>query len=186
MAGMARLEISSARRFEGVVDPIGAVGCGRSHCALLREMIEKSWPAMMICEDDARFLVDRPRLDLLIDTFLDDPDAEVACLAFRSRKVSRHNRLFLRGMTVRTTACYILKLSIAADLLALWEDALARLTETGDGQNAVDLVWDTLQDERRFLVPIRRVVYQEAGYSDISRKFVDHSSSDGWRFREAQ
>ena len=39
-----------------------------------------------------------------------------------------------------------------------------------------DIVWQRLQRSRVFLVPIEQIAYQEPGYSDLERRFVDRGT----------
>ena len=80
---MEKLRFTNYSRFEAIADDLGILGCTKSHAQCLRQMLERSDRCMMICEDDVRFLVSRGQLDVLVDAFLDDPRAEVACLAYQ-------------------------------------------------------------------------------------------------------
>jgi hypothetical protein len=138
-------------------------------------MLDREWPAMMVCEDDASFLVGRRQLDVLVDRFLEDERAEGACLAFCHQRVRSYDRLFLRALETQTTACYVVKASIAEDLYAALEEGVEQLSRGGDPfLYGCDTVWKGLQPDRVFLVPIRRAAYQRAGYSDIMRRVVDY------------
>ena len=174
---MKRFEIENVRRFEAIRDSIGALGCTRSHASLVREMIEEGRPSMMVCEDDVRFRVSREKLDVLVDAFLDDERAEVACLEFNAQKTRRYSSLFLRATESQNTGCYVVKASIARDLLEAFEDGIAAMSGGGDPLlHNVDIVWKRLQRPRVFLVPIERIAYQEPSYSDIERRFVHRKS----------
>ena len=83
-AEMKRLKISSYTRFEAIEDEVGILGCTLSHAACVRQIVDRSLSCAMICEDDARFLVTREELDVLVEAFLDDDQAEVACLAYKN------------------------------------------------------------------------------------------------------
>jgi hypothetical protein len=138
-------------------------------------MLDHGWRAMMVCEDDARFLADRAELDVLVDAFLDDPSAEVACLAYNHHIAEWYNALFLRAIRTRTTACYLLKASIAPDLLRIWEHGVEQMERGADRKEfGIDMVWFPIQRERIFVIPIRRAVVQAAGYSDVERARVDY------------
>lgn len=172
-AEMSRLGIDGVERFEAIEDPIGAIGCTRSHASLMEEMVDRAWPCLMVFEDDVRFRVARDRLDILVDAFLNDERAEVACLEFNAQKTRRYNALFLRATETQNTGCYLVKSTIARDLLAAFEDGIAAMSGGGDPLLFnVDIVWKRLQPARVFLVPVERVAFQAPGYSDIERRFV--------------
>jgi hypothetical protein len=173
MDEMERLGIGNVTRFDAIHHPIGILGCSRSHAECAKLMIAHSWDCMMVCEDDARFVVGRAELDLLIEAFLQDPAAEVACLAYDHRAVEPHSSLFLRSRDTRTAACYVIKSSIAADLLDVWQEGIQELERGGDRMLfGLDMIWKRLQRDRVFLVPIKRAVYQETGYSDIEQRIM--------------
>jgi hypothetical protein len=175
MGQMARLGIENVRRFPAIADPNGVLGCIRSHTECARLMIERSWACMMVCEDDARFDIDRTELDLLVESFLDDPTAEVSCLAYAQWDVTPHSGLFLRARDTQSMACYLLKSSIAPDLLRVLEEASGELARGGDPRIfASDIAWKRLQRDHVFLVPIKRAVRQADGYSDVEQRVSHH------------
>lgn len=173
MSEMDKLGIDNAARFEAIADDNGARGCALSHAAVMERMTERGWTCIMVCEDDARFAVDREQLDVLVDAFLADTQAEVACLAYWHREVERHSVLYLRTTKSFTTACYLVKAGIADDLQASWEEGARQLLNGGDRYvYAADQIWKGLQRTRVFLIPIVRAVHQEHGYSDIWEEYV--------------
>jgi glycosyl transferase, family 25 len=170
-----RLGLEDIERVEGVKHENGALGCAQAHALCVQEQLNRSWSSMMVCEDDAAFLLPRRHLDVLIDRFLDDTQAEVACLAYFHQRVRPYSSLFLRALETQTTTCYIVKASIAPELLAILEEGVCQLTRGGDPfRYCADQAWKSLQQDHVFVVPIRRAAYQRAGYSDIERRDVDY------------
>jgi glycosyl transferase, family 25 len=168
-----RLCLGNVQRIEAVADEYGAVGCALSHALCMEQMIERNWPAMMVCEDDARFRVDRAKLDALVERFLDDDAAEAACLAYFHREASPHDDLYLRTTNAQTAACYVIKQSLAPELLETARAAAAHLAAGGPlTRYSFDQAWKTLQRSHVFLIPIVRAATQRPGYSDISRGHV--------------
>ncbi len=167
---MQRLQIENYTRLDAFAHENGLIGCLMSHAECLRMMLANSWQCMMVCEDDARFHVRRSQLDTFVDAFLDDATAEVACLAYKQCGPPRaYSLLFARAPHVtHNTGCYLIKRSIAVDLLALFEEAIAQLASGGDRHvYAADRIWTRLISTRVFLLPIKRVAFQEDGYSDV-------------------
>ncbi len=159
MDEMGSLGIEGAQRFEAVYDQHGPLGCARSHAALLRHVLEANCSSVMICEDDTRFRTSREKLDALVDKFLDDENAEVACLAFSAQKTARYNTLFLRAVQSQNTGCYIVKRTIARDLLNAFEDGIAAMASGGHPlRHSIDIVWKELQRSRVF-VPTSRTCH---------------------------
>ena len=161
--------------FDAIARDDGLLGAGLSHRGCLQEMLERNWESMLVCEDDVEFLVDGPRLDLLVDEFLDDDSADIACLGFFTWKSRPHSRLYLRGLSVQTASCYIVKKRIACELLQVWMKANDELARGGDrGRYAHDRVWTVLQETHVFLIPILRAARQRQSYSDIQRRVVKY------------
>jgi hypothetical protein len=174
MTELKRLGIDTATRFDAIADRSGIRGCTLSHAAVMEQMIERGWDCVMVVEDDARFAVDRDELDVLVEAFLADEQAEVACLAYWHREVERRSLLYLRTTKSFTTACYLVKASIAGDLAAVWEEGARRLGEGADRElYGLDHIWNDLQRTRVFVIPIVRAVHQDAGYSDIWKTYVE-------------
>lgn len=173
--GARRLGLHAAR-FPAIQDEVGIIGCTLSHIAMLRTMITEGWQAVMICEDDAVFRVSRDKLDVLVDAFLDDDGAEVACLAYHLQCApAPRSLLYFRARNTRTTACYLVKRSIVADLLAVLEEGVPELRRGGDRMiYGVDMIWKRLQGQRVFLVPTVRAVVQADGWSDIENRHVSY------------
>ena len=173
MEEMRKLGIEEVRRFEAIPDERGPLGCARSHASLVRQMVETASTCLMICEDDVRFRASRDELDVLVDAFLDDDRAEVACLEFNAQKTRRYSRLFLRAVESQNAGCYLVKATIAEDLLDAFEAGVAAMAAGGDPLlHSVDIVWKELQRSRIFVVPIERAAYQEPGYSNVEERYV--------------
>lgn len=174
---MEGLQIDAWERFDAVQDSSGILGCTRSHAACLRRMVERGWECVMICEDDAQFHVSRAELDVLVDAFLTDPRGEVAMLAYNHlRPPRRHNLFYVRApIDTRNAACYLVKRSIADDLLSAFEEGARCLSAGGDRDVfGVDVAWRELQATRVFLLPIVRVASQVDGFSDIEGRIVSY------------
>jgi hypothetical protein len=177
MGEMRRLGVDRVERFDALLAEPGIIGCTRSHLECVRRITRDGLEAAMVCEDDAIFLVDRPQLDVLVDAFLDDPAADVACLGYFASRSEPHDSLFLRGKHVRTMSCYVVKARVAEELGELLELGVRELERGGDRRiYGCDKIWMRLQDRRVFLIPIVRAVRQSAGYSDVERRVVvyDH------------
>jgi hypothetical protein len=173
---MERLGIERVDRFEAIPNDDGLLGCGLSHRDCLRQMVDNGWDSMLMCEDDAQFVVDRGTLDVLVDAFLDDPVAEVACLAYYVWESAPHSALYLRGLRIQTTACYAVKASIADELLEVWQEGIDGLASGRSRKEyGLDRIWMPLQRRRVFVVPVIRAARQQTGYSDIERRIVTYT-----------
>lgn len=168
MEDARRLRNDGVERFDAVEDPNGYLGCTASHVACLRLLAATNQVAAMICEDDARFIAQRTEIDVLVEAFLEDDRADVLCLSHRAMRSRPYSSLFLRGAEILTTGCYVAKRRIAAELIDVWERGIDDLARGGDPRlYANDRTWMPLQETHVFVLPIRRVAVQAAGFSDI-------------------
>jgi hypothetical protein len=163
-------------RFDAYTEETPRLGCTRSHLGCVERMLDQGWAATMICEDDVQFTALREEIDVLVDAFLDDEQAEVLSLAYFVWQSAPHDRLFRRGTAVSTLACYVVKASIAEDLAAIWRLALTELRR-GENPHYVmcDRIWMRLQPDHVFLVPMNRAARQASGYSDIEQRVVAYT-----------
>ncbi|MDX6503757.1 MAG: glycosyl transferase, family 25 [Gaiellaceae bacterium] len=172
---MGRLGIAYERH-DAIADADPKVGCTLSHVASVERMLASATGPTMICEDDVRFLAGREELDALVEAFLDDAEAEVACLAYFLHRSEPHDALFLRGTAIQTASCYVVKPSIAPELAELWREGAEQLRAGGDPHRvAADRIWFRLQERHVFLVPMERAAQQASGYSDLESRAVTRS-----------
>ena len=174
-----------------------AMACQDSHCRALEIFLntEQEFQACFICEDDVEFLCTKAQLQTHIDEFLKNPDAEALCLGYSSREHYTYSPLFLKTTDNQTRTAYIIKRSLAADLLDLWRrlyslrvsgnykktpnwyltlfNSLPLQTTPADIYRG-DQCWKILQHSRRFLIPIKPFAKQRASYSDIECKQVNY------------
>jgi len=175
------------------------LGCLESHCLCLENFLDKNQTesAVMICEDDAQFKCNRLDLDKHIEEFLADEHAQVACLGFNSKKneVYPTTLLFKRARDIQTRVCYIVKRSIAAELIIFWRK-ICDLRKSKPTKNSVDWYsiaykalpitnpgadiyrgdqsWKILQQDNVFLIPKIRLVIQKPSYSDIENRHTNY------------
>jgi GR25 family glycosyltransferase involved in LPS biosynthesis len=173
---MEKLGIEDAQRFDAVSDENAALGCSLSHVGCIQQMVECGWQSVMVCEDDVGFRVSRRELDVLVDQFLDDADADVACLAYFVRRSRPHNALYLRGTVIQTAACYLVKRRVAEELIDIWLAGIEQLRRGGSRNRYIlDKAWVPLQSKRVFLVPVVRAAGQRESYSDLQGRVVSYS-----------
>jgi len=156
---------------------------------------DPQFQAILICEDDVEFLCSKNELDTHIDDFLKDHQAEALCLGYSSRTHYPYNALFLKTTDNQTRTAYIIKRSLAADLLDLWRQLyILRISENykktpnwyltlfsdlplttfPEDIYRGDQCWKILQNCRRFLIPKKPLAKQRPSYSDIECKHVNY------------
>ena len=193
-------------RFPAISNDDGELGCLESHAMALRafptqppiqdhgeevviDMNAGPKPlATWICEDDVKFVVDRPTLDIYIREFMES-DADILCLGYASRRGESYSNNLLRSVDLQTTSSYIVKESFKSTLQNFWSTvAVCKRNNIdhplrSDYDNldvnkgnfwCADQCWKLLQQSHVFVIPAVHCVVQRAGYSDIEKKFVNY------------
>jgi len=155
-------------RFEAIEDKNGALGCAKSHVAVLREFLQDNDEFLYVAEDDAKILTD---IHPYIAEFAKS-DADVLLLGFNTRRTVPYSPVFSRAYECYTTSFYVAKRHAVPRILACFEKSVLDLENKI--VNPVDVAWHGLQKELVFVIPKKRVVVQAAGYSDIEKKYVNY------------
>lgn len=172
---MSDLGVSWHLRVPATVASPGSLGCGLSHTRVLKDWKRSLGRLLFVCEDDAEFVAPRQELDALIEEFVSRPELKVLALANRAAwHIPISERLGISS-DIQTTAAYVVKHEISADLVEVFERVTRLLTGGApDRIAALDIAWKELQKQQLFVVPRRRCVIQRAGYSDIQAKLTDY------------
>lgn len=172
----SRLRVRDFRRFEAIAKERGIVGCNLSHAAVLRGE-NHSEELVLVCEDDAQFLVSREKIDQIIESFVSQSWLDVLCLGnVVENKVVRVDQNFAISNNVQTTSCYVVRREHLALIASIFAKS-ARKLERGSPVwlNALDIAWKSVQRWRLvFAVPHEPTVIQRASFSDIEKKEVDY------------
>lgn len=146
----------------------GSIGCSLSHVLAFREAKWDEVDAVLICEDDVQFLVDKPTLASAIDEFLDNPRLDVLALYGRARGGSHQISPQLRIVVgLVGTVCYVIKphmASVVGDLFIRGVNDLER----GNRRGKSDIIWNKLQRQTYyFAAPRKKYSQNREGFSDI-------------------
>jgi hypothetical protein len=153
-------------RFPAIEDRNGALGCGKSHLALLQAHVQD--PYVLVVEDDAMIL---EPIKNLMKSFL-DTNADVLLLGFNTKTFKPYNDVFFRVVDAYTTSCYLVKQKAIPVLIGSFEKSVREL-ERGM-KNPIDLEWHKIQKQLIFVVPKKHVVVQRESFSDIEKKIVNY------------
>lgn len=153
-------------RFSAVEDTNGALGCAKSHVAVLE--LQQELPVAFVVEDDA--MITEP-IEPLIDEFLRST-ADVLMLGWNTRTFKNFSSTFFRVHDAYTTSCYIVKAKVLPDVLAAFRKSVSDLSKKI--KNPIDVEWHKLQKRFIFVVPKRHVVIQRESYSDIENRVVNY------------
>jgi len=169
----ARLGIAHARRLAAVEAADGAAGCAASHLAALERWDPDVTDLLMVCEDDALFLVDRAALDAIIERFAADPALDVLCLGFNAAHEVPISATFSITADTQTTSCYVLKRWMRAPFVEMARVSVASFAGGRRGV-PIDRAWKALQRRYCFAIPRIRAVRQRPSFSDVEGRVVDY------------
>ena len=160
-----------------VPPPMGILGCGKSHLAVLKLAKERGYKRILILEDDFQFLVDRPELDTsLTKLFQHHPQFDVCFLTcYLSEGTEIENMPFLTKVhSASTASAYIVQAHYLDSLINLYEWAMECLENTGSHWlYANDQVWGDLQKCDQWICFTERLGKQRIGFSDNTQSVVD-------------
>jgi Glycosyltransferase family 25 (LPS biosynthesis protein) len=180
---MTRLGIQSWRRLTAVdgrkefpdLDPFysGSIGCSLSHVEAFEQAEWDGAEALLICEDDVEFLVDKATIALAIQEFLDNPSLDVLALYGRARggshRISDNLRIVV-GLV--GTVCYVVKphmTKVIGDLFTAGVTDLQQRKRKGKS----DVLWNRLQAKGYFFAsPVGSYTRNREGFSDIEGRLL--------------
>lgn len=168
-----------AERFSGieVAPPMGILGCGKSHLAVLKLAKERGYKRVLILEDDLQFKVECSHLEsCLTKLFQEHPQFDVCFLTcYLNEGTVIENAPFLTKVRSATTAsAYIVQDHYLDELINLYEWAMPQLEETQQHWiYANDQVWNNLQKRDQWICFTERLGVQRPGFSDNSQIYIE-------------
>lgn len=169
-----RLGVRNAIRVSGVTAAQGGTGNAISHVVTLGSRVGKGDELLMVCEDDAEFLVGRDDIDELIEEFANTPYLDVLCLGNASLEPAIPLSARLGAANhIQTTSCYIMKPRAVPVLARSAARATFRLLSgVPFARASFDRGWKVEQQKLLFCIPLTRVVRQRPSFSDVEQKDV--------------
>lgn len=171
-----RLQLNGVR-VNAIKKERGALGCCLSHLKILQECINcDNNELIMVLEDDAQFLIDRPTLNNMLLEFKNNTEASILCLGFNNLKPTiKSGPLLERSINTQTTSCYVVKTSFLPILIKSFQESANGLTKRLSSNNfCIDIYWKKLQQKYVFLIPKQRAVKQIESYSDILKRVTKY------------
>ena len=169
------LGVAHFTRFDAIVDANGALGCAKSHEAVLSSASISQDQLFMICEDDCQFIADRAAIDAAVEEFFYTPHLDVLCLAYNAENGFAISQNLMITSDTQTMSCYILKASAIAELLDCIRFSVENLSRGGAGFDyAIDQVWKRLQRQMFFALTMDRFARQRPSFSDIEQSHQNY------------
>jgi len=157
------------QRFPAIKAAKGAVGCSRSHIAVLELAKANGWANVLIVEDDFtwnNFEKGAPVLDGLLERPF---DVIVLCGAYVACQPDG------RLQSCQTTTAYIVSEAYYDILLANYKAGLALYEATDDYRTyALDQFWKRLQPVGRWYIVRPNMGFQLPGYSNVEGRPVNY------------
>lgn len=179
------------RRFRAFNNPRnGALGCARSHAAVLQECLTNSnKPYFLVMEDDCQLEVPASELMEVINKLPppSDTGSPILCLSYHLPKVLLHGisgedltyGSVVEARNIQTaTAFVVTRLYAEIGLLPCFHKSIVELSRgTSHNTAAIDVKWKDLQKIVPFNICVPRLIRQRADQSDIEGKQMDYGGS---------
>lgn len=162
------------QRFPAIKDANGAIGCCKSHLAVLKMARDHGYQNILVMEDDFHFLIDKPVFDSEMKKLFQIP-FDVCLLAYNTNDLYESHYPFLsKIINAQTTSGYIVQYHYYDTLISHWEYGLKMFQETGNEQMyTCDQSWKTLQERDTWYCFTERMGIQRESFSDIQYGVVN-------------
>lgn len=159
-------------RFSAICEPHnGALGCTKSHLAVLRLAKERNYRRVLIFEDDFMFTVSSEIVHEQLSQLFETPIPFDMCfLSYNVLASEETSYSFLRRATdTQTSSGYIIEQHYYDTLITNFESSVHGFENRLDGNHALDIKWKRLQPIDKWYYFTTRLGIQRPGYSDIGK-----------------
>ena len=168
----------SARRFNAIKHPIGAVGCSMSHLELLKMAKSHNLDHILIMEDDITFLNPSIFRNSLHNFLSSNINFDVLLIGGNNMgEYTRENDFCVKIKKCQTTTGYLVKNHYYDKLIENIEIGIQKFLKNSKRFNdfAIDQHWNILQltDNWYLLTPL--TISQRADYSDIEKRITNYN-----------
>ena len=171
-------DMSKVVRIEAIYDPMGALGCTKSHIKALETFMENpAWKTCIVFEDDFTFYdsCQTTNNSLLHKFFINFDTWDMLLLS--SNQKSKPTLTEIPGIekviSSQTTSGYLTHKDVAQKIIDNFKEGAELLANSGNKpMYALDIFWNKLGLVRYAFLP--NMGYQYACVSDIEQKFVDY------------
>jgi len=157
-------------RFNAIQENFGALGCTKSHIAVLEMAISEGWSNYLVIEDDgmwSSFDISYPILESLSKNLYD--------VIVLGAIAPVYDRCTYKLKKSRTTTSFLVNKHYYITLLQNFKDGARKLTSTRlRFMYAIDMYWQRIQARDNWYLVAPALVVQRASYSDIEKKQVDY------------
>jgi glycosyl transferase family 25 len=158
------------QRFNAIKENFGALGCTKSHIAVLEMAISEGWSNYLVIEDDgmwSNFDKSYPILESLSKNPYD--------VIVLGSVVPIYDKLTYKLQKSQTTTSFLVNKHYYKTLLQNFKDGAHGLTLTrSPPMYAIDMYWQRIQARDNWYLVAPSLVVQRPSYSDIEKKHVDY------------
>lgn len=168
--------LTSYKRFPAISNQNGALGCSKSHLAVIKKAKEYGYKNLLVLEDDFEFIVNKDEFNDQINKLFQVP-FDVCLLAYNTPNLYDSQYPFLYKIKdAQTASGYIIQSHYYDTLIAQWEYAIKMFEETNnDAKYTCDQSWKPLQEKDNWYCFKMRIGKQRESYSDIQKGIVDYN-----------
>lgn len=158
----------------------GALGCSKSHCAVLRYVM--SLPeiirTIIVLEDDFEFIED-DEVKKSIDKFLKYPRSlwDIMMLGYAVYRKKCYDDFVSITMGSWLVSGYMIQRHAVPALLANFEESCEGLEKTGEEQYRLDVYWEKIMRNGRCFFFNKALGGQRPSYSDITYQMAHRPSA---------
>ena len=158
-------------RFSAIEDSPGAIGCTKSHIAVLKMAIANKWKNVLILEDDAQWNKFNNGYNKLKTLSSRDYDVIMLGGTFQTLQDDR-------VIKAKSAVAYLVNGHYMEKLLKNFEEGLTKLQENPNQVElyGCDTYWNKLQQTDCWYAINPCMIYQIPGVSDLENRFVDNST----------
>ena len=165
-------------RFSAIKHDFGAVGCSKSHLAVLKLAKQRNYPRVLILEDDFTFVVQHDNIKKIVKQIRDDGKPyDVCMISYNIVKSQDLPESYWRKVIKNlTTSGYIIQKHYYDKLIEVIEPSIPLLEKTHIKKKyAVDVITKELQHNDKWHYTKERIGKQRSCYSDIEYKDVNYN-----------
>lgn len=167
---LSRFPPEKVLRFSAIREDFGALGCTKSHIAVLEMAISQGWSNYLVIEDDGMWSSFDTSYPILENLSKNPYDVIVL-----GAVVPVYDKLTYKLQKSQTTTSFLVNKHYYPTLLQNFKESAMGLFGTRTQHvYALDMYWQRLQARDNWYLVAPSLVVQRPSYSDIERKQVDY------------
>ena len=174
-------DVTKIHRISGVYDPIGMIGCGKSHCLAIETFLANpDWNTCILFEDDFTFYnqdisYNNWVLQDIMTHFIEWDCIMLSISKWNKKLANTHIDTVKRVIEGQAASGYVITRKFAPILLKTLQEGCNKLIETNNiALYANDQTWKILQPQHNWYTSVPALGYQYGNFSDIEQTHVNY------------